>query len=617
MGRAVRRRLVARGILAATCAHPGGEEVAEALLNSACHETRRRVLQSIGQLGAEAASLAGLVAARLRDPHGDVRRQAIAALGRIGASVPCVQDLVRCLRDREVSVREAAVAALVPVVDAVHVGALADCLMDTSNKVRTVVAKALPSILALNAEAAAVLLQHDAPVARREAVASLGQRGRAVERWSAALGARLSDRDGRVRRAAIRALVECGGVGDFAAPLVRLLQDNDCQEEAARALSGLGASELEALAPLLAQALDGPLPCGRDGSVGLLVRLGPRGASAVAPLLDSRHAGARAAAAFVLGLQGKASLEWLPRIAVLVADIDASVRTAAAESLASMCKGGAVEVSTMPDSVVHALGAAAEDAEASVASAALVALQDLGISERFARAAATRIRDIAPEVRAAAARALAGQWGAPFVDVLVLALRDEDPSVRSAAAGALGAVGPAAGGRSGAAGGLADVMLGDPVPGARLAACEALKALEPRLALAAVARRCGLEGAGERWVAIVGGEAALDSSRRCHALAALGSLGPTAEPFAVVVVDQLCEHDWGLRVAAAGALGALGATGCAPRLQAMQRPGLPPTVRLAAAAALRRLGCAELVDDCLQEPGRAGLLPGGLGSDSP
>jgi len=560
----------------------------------------------VGQLGGEGETLASLVAARLEDPHGDVRRQAITALDRVGATRSCAQDLVRCLGDRDVLVREAAVVALAPVIGAAHAGPLADCLMDASQKVRSAAAKALPRLLASDPEVAVALLGHDAAVARWEAAASLGQRGQAVKHWHAALGMRLGDKEGRVKRTAIKALSDCGGAADFAPNLVRLLHDDECHEDAARALAGLGGTELEAGVPQLVEALNCRSARGRDHVVRLLVRLGSVGAEAVLPLLSSNHPGVRASAAAVLGKQGELSQQWLSHVIALVADSDALVRAAAVEAVGLICKAKALQLAEIPEPVFRALGIAVEDVEASVATAALTAVHALSIGETFAMHAGARLRGTTPSVRAAAALALIGPWGAPFADELASALSDDDPSVRSAAARALEAVGRAVGRRGGVASGLVEAMFGDPVRDVRLAACEALKSLEPKLALMAVARRCGLEAVGERWVAIVGGEAVLDSGRRCQALGALASLGHAAEPFAAVVADQLCEHDWGLRAAAADTLGALGARDFAPRLQAMQRPGLPPAVRLAAASALRRLGYTELVDDNLQEVDTAG-----------
>ena len=140
------------------CARAGGGEAVEALLAVGCAETRRRVLMAVGQQGAEAAPLAGLVAARLQDANGDVRRHAVGALDRMGASSAAVPALVACLRDREVQVREAAAAAVAPVLGAAHAGALADCLLDKSEKVRKAATKSLQQLMSTDASVAAALL---------------------------------------------------------------------------------------------------------------------------------------------------------------------------------------------------------------------------------------------------------------------------------------------------------------------------------------------------------------------------------------------------------------------------------------------------------------------------
>jgi HEAT repeat protein len=386
-----------------------------------------------------------LVAA-LADGDEDVREAASKALAKIGE--PAVEPLVAALKHEHWSAREAAANALGGIADARALEPLVETLQDESRSVRWSAARALGKIGDAWAvkPLIAALKDEDSDV-RRGAAGALGKIGdaRAVKPLIAAL-----TREGQkwtVRSDAAKAL---GEMGDEQAvePLVAALRDERqyVRTSAAESLGKLG--DRRAVEPLIATLED------EESWVAMhaIKALGEIGdAQAVEPLItllkhDSWQV--RGDAARALGRIGdRRAVE--PLIAALK-DEDSSVRGAAEWALKEIgwqpdeSQAAAVYVSKrewdkcveLGAAAVGALVSALSDASADVREAAAATLDQLGWQPDESKAGAAywvakhdwdKCADI----------------GAPAVEPLVSALKDDDVDVRRGAASALGQIGDA------------------------------------------------------------------------------------------------------------------------------------------------------------------------------
>lgn len=199
-------------------------------------EVRAQAAFALGQIRAEAA-VAPLVAA-LADAEPEVRQQAVFALGQIRAK-SSVEGLIGALRDANVEVRQQAAFALGQIRDARAVSPLSAALDDREAEVRQQAVFALGQIRAPEAAGALVKALKDASAeVRQQAAFALGQlRTREVV---PGLIAALGDESAEVRGQAAFAL---GQIRDERAtdPLTAALRDKDTdvRRQAAFALGQL------------------------------------------------------------------------------------------------------------------------------------------------------------------------------------------------------------------------------------------------------------------------------------------------------------------------------------------------------------------------------------------
>jgi HEAT repeat protein len=421
---------------------------------------------ALGQIG-DPRTVEPLIGA-LKDPNDVLRRHAADALGQIG-DPRAVEPLIIFLQDNDKYVRCAAAWALGQIGDPRAVEPLIGALKDPNDVLRDASAEALGKIG--DARAVEPLI---AALPNWAAINALGKIGdaRAIEPLIGAL----KDPNHEVRRAAVRALGQMGAPG--VEPLIAALKDqhDDLRKAAVQALGKMGAPAVE---PLIAALRDQDWHV-RNYAVEAIVQIG---APAVQPLiaaLKDEDKNVRPAAAGALdrlawspddgeagavywavkGQWGKCVEIGAPAVEPLIAvlrDRGWGGRRAAAEALGQIGDARAVEP----------LIAALQNLDWDVRQAAAVALGQIG-DPRAVEPLIAVLKDQHGNVRTAAAEALhrlawspdsgaagaaywaaKGEWGkcveigAPAVEPLIAALKDEDNNVRQAAAGALSQIGDA------------------------------------------------------------------------------------------------------------------------------------------------------------------------------
>jgi HEAT repeat protein len=508
----------------AKCAKIGAPAVEPliAVLKDGDDNVRRGVAKALGKTG-DPRAVEPLIAA-LKD--GSVRRAAAGALAQIGTSA--VEPLVSTLKDNDRLVRKAAARALGQIGDARAIEPLTAALKDGDRLVREAAAEALDNldwkpgkdrtgatywivkrqwdrcaeigapaaeslIAALKDEdndvreaSAVTLLEIGAPAVKAlivalkdesvhvtvaEVLSGIGDT-RAVEPLIAAL----RDDDWAMREAAAEALEHldwqpeeseagagywivkrqwdrCAQIGAPAVkPLIAALKDGDenSRRGIAQALGEIG--DPRAVEPLIATLKD------KDEGVreAIIRALAQVGTSAVEPLiaaLEGKNKWMREAAARALGQIGDTrSVE--PLIATLK-DKDRSVCEAAAEALGNLgwkpdqnVTGATYWIAErqwdrcaeIGAPAVEPLAAALKDEDRLVRKATAETLGQIG-DPRAVEPLITALKDKDKGVRGAIAKALA-QIGVPAVEPLIAALKNRNEDVRQTAIRALGKAAP-------------------------------------------------------------------------------------------------------------------------------------------------------------------------------
>ncbi len=358
----------------------------------------------------------------LRNPDPHVREAVVKIAGYFGFP-SCVDALLACCRDADERVRRAAIEHLPYLEDPRVLPALAAAARDSAPGTRVAAARALahvdrpaalPLLLAalddadawVRFYAARALGQHGAP-------AALARLGRAAQ----------ADPASQVRVAALEALGSVGGA-DAVAMLAPFAESDDL-DLAQAAIGALGQILLpEAQAPLLA-------------------------------VLRSAQASRRSAAIAAIGARGGSeAIDMLQ--AVAAADAEPQVARAA------ICALGRI---AGPQAIAAIVDLAADSAHRDACTAELARLDEQWI-DSLARGLAHQ----RPGARCAVVDALARMKHPRASEYIRAALGDADPSVRLAAAVALGSLGSRAADRT-----LAQLAQSDPDAAVRRAARAALR----------------------------------------------------------------------------------------------------------------------------------------------
>lgn len=359
----------------------------------------------------------------IRDDNPVVRREAVEALGDSKRQA-AVAPLLEALRDDNPEVRRKAATGLGGFTGPAVIEALVQALRDADSRVQWAAGAALGVIGRPAVPALAEALGSGETAVRSGAARALGEIDDAAARQALASAARM-DRDGEVRREAVRALGNRGIAGD---PLIQALADPDpaVQWEAAVAL---GRARREDSAAALIAAL-------RDSEVGFrgrladaLVAIGPAAAAALVTALGDTDAAVQAGATDALLRIGPATV---PAVIAGFRDENPGFRGALTEILAAFGQAA-----------LHPLIAALGDPAAAVrrgAAATLARMRAPEAVEPLLRA----LRDAEAPVRATAADALGATGDPKAAGPLAQALRDGDGGVRSQALAALVKLGPAA-----------------------------------------------------------------------------------------------------------------------------------------------------------------------------
>ena len=538
---------------------PGAVGALAAALHDGDATVRTAVATALGRIGA--AGAAAPLAASLLDPDRATRKAAAEALDAVawrpdrdavGATywaarqawdecaeigAPAVGALCDALADEDGGDRAAAARALGTIGERAAAEPLAAALEDKNPAVRLAAAQALGAIGDARAVEPLILAHGDTDRAvRRAAAAALAQIGpAAVDPLAAALkGLRMPDR----RADAARALGAIGDVRVAVETLTAALRDGaaNVRQAAAEALGAIGdACAVEPLVAVFATYGDQPNVCGAAAEA--LGEIGPPAVDALIALVEDREAKGRRFAARALGTIG--DVRAVEILVVALRDEDQGVRVDAAIALGRMGDARAVEP----------LIAALEDEASIVRLEATLALGTIG----DARAVGPLATALGKEGASANSigDALAAM-GAPAVESLIAALRDERHDRRAASASALGKIG--------------DPRAVEPL-------IDALEDGADDVSIAA-AGALGEIGDARAVEPLVAGCAAHEAVRRRAAALAAARLGD--DRAAAALLEALDHASWYVRKTAAEALVLLyqdGALGSAQKALVLRRRG--------------------------------------------
>ncbi len=417
--------------------------------HSSDSQERVEALERLLELGPAAGPAAGELAKLLAQAEPDDRLLIVELLGELGAaSAPAVPALVKLLDSPE--------PGLVPVVIQAldQLGATAEPALAALDRLAAE-PLSFQTVLALAAGASIRRAMGDDTREKAD-------RARLVEL--------LDQPDPKIRREAIAALT---GFGPAALePLLKHAQQAEAEDQLdlIEAIARWGSAAETALPWLieLSGGSDPVLKRAATGALGSFTTAGPKAAEPLIALLSDGDASVRAEAAEALGRVGQPGDEaTLEALLAHLADPDEWVRLAVIDTLGHWAQGGA----PLLPKLLAALG----DVDAAVAARAVTHLAELGpqaapglvtaLEDERARpwaviliaelgpAAAEAVpalleaaTDPRPEVRREALLAL-GKFpdaASRVVPIAMANLADEDLTVRYAAAGALGMLGPAA-----------------------------------------------------------------------------------------------------------------------------------------------------------------------------
>jgi HEAT repeat protein len=339
----------------------------------------------------------------LQSQEAAVRQEAAADLGTLGAQAkPALAALSRLLEDKDLTVRVSAAGALARIEPepARAVGVLAEILKSPQKK-------------------------H-----RRAAAEALGNIGPAAKGAVPALTAVLGDADPDMRQAAAEALEGIGPGAEAAVqPLVQALTDGnaDVRGSAAEALGGIGSKEPAAIRALVAALQDKEAGVSRSAAIALVRLRVERTAAArvfVAQLANLVDSGAA-------GMLIKMGPEAAPAVAEGLQSADATLRY--------RC-GQVCFYATWDQSAVPSLTGALQAKDVRSRRCAAIALGRIGPAGKAAVPVLTEaLKDEDATIRHLAAHALGciGPEAAAAVPALTEALKDANENVRKTAAEAL------------------------------------------------------------------------------------------------------------------------------------------------------------------------------------
>jgi HEAT repeat protein len=612
---------------------------------------REHTAYTLGLLGALAKPLAADLQKLCTDPDANVRGAAFDALRMTGLADPVALAKLLTHKDEEVARLAAELVPLVKEVPPEAVPPLTEALASESVRVRTAAAeglaaagpKAAPAVQQLAdaikkgypAEPDPEAAQIDGPEAAYWA--ALARIGAPAVAPTAKL---LEHSNFVVRMLAARTLAE---IGEPARPakdaLVKALGDQtiNVAVEAAVALCALGES-IQASLDLMKRGIDAPNDAVAAYAVAAVPRLGARGKELVPPALakmgdanpNTRYAAvglvaelppeeAKKAAADV----GKRATDELPEIRRLAGRVLERLGPTGAPAAASLGEALAKETELdIRDQFVEALVAMKEGAKPAVPGMLpLVADKSLDATVRAKVAAALVVADPAspqvssalvkaaadpdPTLRAAAATALGQVNPLPaeaLAAVVKLAKADARTTVRSAAVRALATAGP----RTKAAKPDLEAVAGGKMAGLALWAKVALAAIDGDVQKAAPTVRAGLtdrssstRAAAAEALLVIGPTTAdlpvllkllrdANSTTKAAAARNVAKLGPAAKDAVPSLVRLLDDRESETRIAAAEALGAIGPAS-APAVRKLKELRNEPLAKATAQRAIEKI----------------------------
>lgn len=522
----------------------GGEPNVERLiteLRDNREEVRIQAIDQLGRLGSQAAPAVPALETLLRDDSAMVRAHAAGSLGAIGsAAETAVPSLIRSVGDPEPAVRRKAIEALgrLRPDPQLTVQPFVRLMEDADPSVRLRALDALAEHGAAAVPALVELLEKDQ--AAYWACLVLNQIGPDAESAVPALTERISDPRPEVRREAILALAEIGEAAAAATDAIAAVLDDDTTRLAATyALGRLGRIPPEAGSRIREHAHSRD-PLLRTTSVWTLARIYPEDTELqkeaidqLATSLKSDELQVRATAARAL-----ASMDPDPEIAAPILedalrDADEETIQYALDAVAGLGPvmipqlTRALQFETLRPRVAFVLGEMGPDAEPAVE--ALVELIDAP-SRQTQREALLALAKIGPAAEVA-------------VPALIKALEQHESTCRYGTVYALGQIGSAA----------------EPAKPALLKLTESdddTLALLSAWALAQIAPECR-ECAAKTVPLLVEALAHPDARHRREAAAALGAMGPLAQPAGKALERAAEDPDIGVRTAATAALTAI------------------------------------------------------------
>ena len=237
----------------------------------------------------------------------------------------------------------------------------------------------------------------------------------------------MKDKDPQMRLAVASSIKEIGvmGFGSVDAIAKHLGDSNtDVRAAIATALVKMKESAL----PALTRELGGRTREHRASAAWAMAQLGPLAIRPLRGCLDSRRAEQRAGAAVALGLLGPRAAQLQASLRRLLTDKDAGVRADTARALG--------KIKTEPEETVPALVKALRDADVHVREAAIEGVARFGM-----HAAGALVAAFSTDARDEARRALL-RMGQPALEALTGSLKSEDALVREASVRTLGEMDP-------------------------------------------------------------------------------------------------------------------------------------------------------------------------------
>jgi len=425
---------------------------------------RLSAAEAMGDLGPAARSTMDVLLHAVQDANVDVRRAAIASVGRVGFDAAYADRLVAVLRDRDWVVRERAakLLAAAKVRDPATIQAVVPMLKAEDWSVRRSAAIALsgarPDGDDMFAAMMAVLtdrMLNDAQwQVRSSAAYAIGRQGIRARGALPDLFDVLRFDEPMVGEAAIEAIGRVGPTGlDVALtdsfPSVRL--------GAARIVGALGANAVETT-PALAKVMAERSISMRRTAALALGAIGPTadaGAPSLADALKDGDWSVRWASARALGKLGTGAAPAVPALADALRDLDSRVCEAAAFALEGIGPAAAGSIAALAQAVREMPSDVCKMID--VTAATQESQMDLGWTVRWASARALGAIKGAPDqtiaalqgaladsmwqVRGVAALSLGRMATASAAKTLIKSLNDEVGAVRKASAIALGEIG--------------------------------------------------------------------------------------------------------------------------------------------------------------------------------